>query len=184
MKIFIKLLLFILISYIAILGCKKTDPCKDRNCYNGNICNDGKCECPTNFTKIGERCTNLNDTSIYGYTSFINYNQYRCFDTVELKLNYKDTIPDKEYGGTLNYKDFSNSGITYTLYDAPDGDSIYANFFVWPTKCLVNGRTGYADLHAKFNKERTELKGEVYWYEYIDDIHYTLFDKDPILFHK
>ncbi len=48
------LLLALAAVAIAFSSCKK-DKCKDVNCYNDGICEDGNCQCPTKWT--GNDCS-------------------------------------------------------------------------------------------------------------------------------
>ncbi len=60
---------------IFILGSckKKTDACENTTCYNGGVCNDGKCSCPTGYS--GADCgTQISPTKIT--VSAIKLNKY------------------------------------------------------------------------------------------------------------
>jgi hypothetical protein len=48
--------LFLAFAALAFTGCEKEDPdpCMEKTCLNGGICDDGRCDCPTNYS--GDEC--------------------------------------------------------------------------------------------------------------------------------
>jgi hypothetical protein len=66
MKDFIKCFAFALVLALAFSACKKDepyDPCEDKTCFNGGVCDDGRCDCPPGFSgsecEIQDLCYNI-----------------------------------------------------------------------------------------------------------------------------
>ena len=174
----------ILIFLLLLTACRcKEDPCENNTCANGNICKKGKCECPSELVKLGNRCINLGtETSFQSY--YINYLPFRCLDTIGISIKYDEAVDTKFLEGEILHKEAPDTGFYYDLYKKPDGDSIFSYFFIGLGLCSVNGQTGFANLHAKFSPDKKVLKGEMYWYYYTTGVSYAFHDKYPVLFTK
>ncbi len=174
----------ILIFLLLLAACRcKEDPCENNTCANGNICNQGKCECPPELVKLGQLCLDLKTEGPFS-SRYINYLQSRCMDTFIVDIKYSEKVDAKNLGATIIFKNDGGGTFMYDLYKKPDGDSIYSYFFIWPGRCLVNGQPGFANLHAKFSPDKKVLKGEMYWYYYTTGVSYAFHDKYPVLFTK
>lgn len=67
----IKILFFLFALAIFSTSCK--DECKDVNCLNGGICDEGICDCPVGF--VGENCeqkVNFNITGVKDTIVYVN----------------------------------------------------------------------------------------------------------------
>ena len=177
-----KNLFFIFLLLLAACRCKE-DPCENNTCANGNICNQGKCECPPELAKLGPYCVDLKNEGPFS-SRYINYLPNACLDTFLVDIKYSQEVDTKNIGGSIQFKEDGSSGFSFDLYKKPDGDSIYSYFFIWPGKCRVNGQPGFANLHAKFSPDKKVLKGEMYWYYYTTGVSYAFHDKYPVLFTK